>query len=155
MKQKKLRRIVDILILIVLVTCIIPLSARAINKSSNAYKINEIKELKVASDKSIKGFSDWQEQAKDFINKGNAGSKISTAEAIAAFVPIGRILVGIATIVLVVVGLIFGVKYMIAGANDKAQLKQKLIYYVISVVLVYGAVGIFSIVISVMNNILG
>ncbi len=155
MKQKKLKRIVDILILIVVVTCILPLSSRAINETSNAYEINEIRELKLASDKSITGFGDWVQQAKDFINKGNQGSKISTADAIAAFVPIGRILVGVATIVLVVVGLIFGVKYMIAGANEKAQLKQKLIYYIISVVLVYGAVGIFSIVIAVMNNLLG
>lgn len=153
MKLKHLKRIVDILILIILATCIIPLSSKAMNVSDKIYINDET--LKIASDKTISGFDDWQQQAKNFIEKGNSGLKINTTEAINAFLPIGRILVGIATIVLVVVGLIFGVKYMIAGANDKAQLKQKLIYYVISVVLVYGAVGIFSIVISVMNNLLG
>lgn len=91
---------------------------------------------------------------KEFIDKGSENAVISTDDAIDKFVPIGITLVGIATIVLVVVGLIMGVKYMIAGANEKAQLKQKLIYYVISVVLVYGATGIFALVIQVFNNIL-
>ena len=155
MKLKHLKKIVDILILIILATCIIPLSSKAMNVSDKVYINDETMTLKIASDKTISGFDDWQQQAKNFIEKGNSGIKVNTSEAIKAFLPIGRILVGIATIVLVVVGLIFGVKYMIAGANDKAQLKQKLIYYVISVVLIYGAVGIFSIVISVMNNIVG
>ena len=102
------------------------------------------------------GFSldDIFSAGKGFIDKGSQDAPISTDDAINAFVPVGITLVGIATIVLVVVGLIMGVKYMIAGANEKAELKQKLIYYVISVVLVYGATGIFALVIQVFNNIL-
>ena len=102
----------------------------------------------------ITGFDAWQDQAQGFIEKGNNGAKISIQEAITSFLPIGRILVGVASIVLVAVGGIFGVKYMLAGANEKAQMKEKLIFYVISIVLVYGAVGIFSIFVTVMNNIL-
>ena len=91
---------------------------------------------------------------KEFIDKGSKDTPISTEDAIDAFVPVGITLVGIATIVLVIVGLIMGVRYMIAGANEKAQLKQKLIYFVISVVLVYGATGIFALVIQIFNDIL-
>lgn len=102
------------------------------------------------------GFSldDIFSSGQQFIEKGSKNAVISTQDAIDNFIPIGVTLVGIATIVLVIVGLIMGVKYMIAGANEKAQLKQKLIYFVISVVLVYGATGIFAIVINVFNNIL-
>lgn len=99
-------------------------------------------------------FSEWAGDAKNFLDRGQEEQPITTQDAIEAFLPVGRILVGIATIVLVVVGLIFGVKYMIAGANDKAQLKQKLIYYIISIVLVYGAVGIFTLIVNVMNAII-
>ncbi len=99
-------------------------------------------------------FSDWQQQAEDFINRGKQNQTITTKDAITSLLPVGRLLVGIATIVLVIVGSIMGVKYMIAGANEKAQLKQKLIYYVISVVLVYGAIGIFTMVVGLMNSIL-
>ena len=67
-------------------------------------------------------FSEWAGDAKNFLDRGQEEQPITTQDAIDAFLPVGRILVGIATIVLVVVGLIFGVKYMIAGANDKAQL---------------------------------
>ncbi len=101
-------------------------------------------------------FSDWREQANEFFSRADESeSGISMAKAIEIFLPIGRVLVGIASIVLVVVGLIMGVKYMISGSNEKAQLKQKLIYYIISIVLVYGAVGIFSLIINIMNNISG
>ena len=102
------------------------------------------------------GFSldDIFEEGKGFIEKGSENAAISTTDAINSFVPVGLTLVGIATIVLVIVGLIMGVKYMIAGTNEKAQLKEKLIYYVISVVMVYGATGIFALVIQIFNNIL-
>lgn len=102
----------------------------------------------------VGSFSDWKGQADNFINRGEQQQTITTGDAISALLPVGRLLVGIATVVLVIVGSIMGVKYMIAGANEKAQLKQKLIYYVISVVLVYGAVGIFSLVVGLMNSIL-
>lgn len=91
---------------------------------------------------------------KEFIDRGSQNAVISTTDAINEFIPVGITLVGIATIVLIIVGLIMGVKYMIAGANEKAQLKQKLIYFIISVVLVYGATGIFALVIQIFNNIL-
>ena len=99
-------------------------------------------------------FSDWQQQADDFLNKGSQGTTIDTQTAIETFLPIGRVLVGIATVVLVIVGSIIGVKYMLAGADEKAKLKEKLIFYVISIVLVYGAVGIFTLVVNIMNGIL-
>ncbi len=116
---------------------------------------NESNQNNSQDNKGITSFSDWFKQATDFLKIGSAGAQITTDEAIESFIPIGRVLVGIATIVLVAVGGIMGVKYMMAGANDKAQMKEKLIYYVIAVVLVYGAVGIFSIVVNVMNNIFG
>lgn len=132
MKFTKVRKITKVLILTMIVLCLI-------GTCSNVF-----------------GFSldDIFSAGKEFIDKGSENAVISTDDAIDKFVPIGITLVGIATIVLVVVGLIMGVKYMIAGANEKAQLKQKLIYYVISVVLVYGATGIFALVIQVFNNIL-
>ena len=47
-----------------------------------------------------------------------------------------------------------GLKYMIGGTDQKANMKEKLIWYIISISLVYGAVGIFTIVVNIMNNIL-
>ena len=90
-------------------------------------------------------FGGMKGDADNFINKGTNGQKIT---------PIGNVLVLIATIVLVVVGMIMGLKYMIGGTDQKANMKEKLIWYIISIALVYGAVGIFTIVVNIMNNIL-
>lgn len=101
------------------------------------------------------GFGDLKGQGDSFIQKGSKNEQITENEIIAILVPIGRVLVQIATVVLVVVGMIFGVKYMMAGADEKAKLKEKLIWYIISIVLVYGAVGIFTIVRTVIESTLG
>lgn len=132
MKLTKVRKITKILILIMLILTLFGFCSK------------------------VCGFSldDIFKSGKEFIDKGSQDPQITTNDAIKAFIPVGVTLVGIATIVLVIVGLIMGVKYMIAGANEKAQLKQKLIYFVISVVLVYGASGIFAIVIQIFNDIL-
>jgi hypothetical protein len=79
---------------------------------------------------------------------------ITEGEAVAQLVPVGQILVGIASVVLVCVGLVMGAKYMWAGANERAQLKQKLIWYVISIVVVYGGIGIFLMLRQVMETVL-
>ncbi|CCY99217.1 unknown [Clostridium sp. CAG:793] len=99
-------------------------------------------------------FGGMKGDADNFINKGTNGQKITLQEAITKLVPIGNVLVLIATIVLVVVGMIMGLKYMIGGTDQKANMKEKLIWYIISIALVYGAVGIFTIVVNIMNNIL-
>lgn len=67
--------------------------------------------------------------------------------------PIASILLGAGIAVAIVTGLIMGVKYMLSGADEKAKLKEKLIWWVISVAVMFGAVAITNIVINVMNSI--
>ena len=95
-----------------------------------------------------------QQQAEDFIQRGKNEVKITQEEVIEQLVPIGRILVSVATVVLVVVGMILGVKYMIAGADEKAKLKEKLIWYAISIIFIFGAVSIYTVVTNVLEGIL-
>jgi hypothetical protein len=81
-------------------------------------------------------------------------SPISISDVITNFLPLGQVLVGFATGIIVIVGMIMGVKYMLAGANEKANLKEKLIWYIISIVLIYGAVGIATIVYNIVQAII-
>ena len=60
---------------------------------------------------------------------------------------------GIAVLVLLSVGAILGVKYMISGADERAKIKEKLIWYIVSAVLIFGAVAIFNIVINILNRV--
>ena len=90
--------------------------------------------------------------ADEFIKKGKDDEKIKPADVKAEVIPIANILVGIATVVFIVVGGILGVQYAFGGADQKAGIKQKLIWFVVAVVLVYGAVGIFNIAVTIFSQ---
>lgn len=70
----------------------------------------------------------------------------------AKFIPVGQVLVTIASIVLMIVTLIMAIKYLTANAEQKGKLKQQLIGLVVSVVVIYGAVGIWTIIQDIMKE---
>lgn len=81
-------------------------------------------------------------------NKDVSSSISTTAE---------RIVGTIATIlqVLAVCGIVaLGVKYMFAGASDKANIKQTLIYAVIGLILVFSASAVVKMVMKMGNDLL-
>ena len=92
--------------------------------------------------------------AQNFIKRGEDTEQISSEEAQKGLLGLGGILMSIGILVALVTGLILGVKYMISGADTKANLKQVLIWWVVGVVVVLGAIGIFNIVVRTMNNVL-
>lgn len=92
-------------------------------------------------------------EGKDFINKRSSQTPIKWDEIKKNILPIAHILVAIATVVFMIVGMIMGIKYMISGADERAGIKQKLIWLIIAMVLVYGATGIYNLVVDIMQNI--
>ena len=100
-------------------------------------------------------FGTIKSEGDDFISRGEGGSVLSISEVQDELFPVGGIMLGIATAVFIVVGLIMGVKYMIAGADEKAKLKEKLIWYVIAVIIAYGAVGLYNLAVTIMQGVLG
>lgn len=91
--------------------------------------------------------------ANQWLNEGASDSKISTDEAWEVLKPIGQILVAIGSVVLVICFMYLGIKYMSADPSGKADVKQKLIGLVIATVVIYGGIGLFTIIINVMNGI--
>ena len=89
-------------------------------------------------------------QGKKFVNSGNP--TISFNSVWNDIKPIAQIVMGIGLVVLVCVGSVLGVKYMIAGADDKAKVKQKLVWFCVAAALVVGATGIFNIVVEVASQ---
>lgn len=89
----------------------------------------------------------------EFVSKGNASSVITTDEAWEILKPIGQILVAVASVVLVIAYMYLGIQYMITDPGEKANIKQKLIGLVIATVLIYGATGLFAIIINLANSI--
>lgn len=106
-----------------------------------------------ASSSQMDSYSSINEKAKEFINRGSGKETISQQKVEQDLKPLAQILMGIAVLVLLSVGAILGVKYMISGADDRAKIKEKLIWYIVSAVLIFGAVAIFNIVINILNKV--
>ena len=105
------------------------------------------------SSSQMDSYSSINEKAKEFIDRGSKSETISQQKVEQDLKPLAQILMGIAVLVLLSVGAILGVKYMISGADDRAKIKEKLIWYIVSAVLIFGAVAIFNIVINILNKV--
>lgn len=116
--------------------------------------------------KSKAGFwSDIITQSSSFIQKGktaqrpNADGKIENINVIDAgdfnspMAQIFNALIAIATVIAVIVGGILGIKFMMASAEDKAQIKEALIPYVLGCAVIFGAYGIWKLVVTVLAQI--
>lgn len=89
----------------------------------------------------------------NFLNQGSTSSPITVDEAWNKLLPIAQVLIAIASVVLVIAYMYLGIQYMITDPQGKANIKQKLIGLVISTVVIYGGVGIFTIIITLFNSI--
>ena len=95
-----------------------------------------------------------KDQATSWINNGEELGKniLPSSDLQKTFVPIGQVLVAVATIVVLVVTIIMGIKYITANPEEKGKLKQQLIGLVVSIVVIYGAVGIWNLVQNIMKS---
>ncbi len=91
--------------------------------------------------------TDIYNQAGEFVNVSNPPIKFDSVWE--ELRPIASILMGIGLVVLVCVGSILGIKYMTSGVDEKANVKQKLIWFCVAAALIVGTTGIFNIVVEV------
>ena len=90
----------------------------------------------------------------DFIRKGSDGQNtIDVNQLRTDASSIFKILSTIGVILSVIIGGILGIKFMLASAEDKAQIKEMLIPYIVGCVVIYGAVTIWMIVVKIMEQI--
>ena len=96
----------------------------------------------------------WDDLVQDtFINKGKEKDVINSSDVATTIMPIAQALVAVAAGVLVVVTCIMGVKYATTtSAEAQAKLKKQLIGLVVSIVVVFGAHAIWTIVYNFMKN---
>lgn len=88
-----------------------------------------------------------------FIDAGKDGSaKIDKGSLQNASSSIYNILLICGMIVAVLIGAILGIKFMIGSVEEKAEIKAALVPFVIGCIVVFGAFGIWKIVVTVGNN---
>ena len=101
-------------------------------------------------------FPSWSElmqDGKNFLDKGE-NNNLSESQMQSVFLPMARILLSAGIIILVAVAMIMGVKYMFASPEEAAKLKQQLIGLVVSAIVIFGAVGIWTLVYQVLSSVL-
>lgn len=96
----------------------------------------------------------WIETGNNFINNGSKGENgLNTNAMRDAVMPIAQALVAIATVVLLVVTVVMGIKYMLTGSpEEKAKLKTQLIGLVVSIIVIFGAQIIWAAIYNFMIN---
>ena len=94
------------------------------------------------------------DQGDSFIKTGkrNAGSTMDPAKIQEASKNILGVLFPLAVAVTIIVGAFLGIKIMMSNIEDKSDAKKSLIPYAISCAVVYGALGIWRLTISIMSN---
>ena len=90
----------------------------------------------------------------DFINagKGDNTTSIDYGKLQNTSNEIYNILLTCAVIVAVIISAILGIKFMLGSMEEKAQIKEALIPFVIVCIVAFGAFGIWKIFITIGNN---
>lgn len=90
--------------------------------------------------------------AENFIKSGESSSEINTKMLNSTSNFLYNLLLGIGIITAVGVGIALGIKYMVGSIDEKAELKQVLIGYLVSCIVVFGAFGIWKLVIEILDS---
>ena len=99
----------------------------------------------------LSGDALWQD-GRDFINKGSQNSPISAQKIGEILTPLANILLAIGTVVVVIVGVVMGIKYVTSPPDAQGKLKTQLVGLFISTVVLYGAYGIWTISYNILKD---
>ncbi len=115
---------------------------------SNAYCMPK-EEMKLASDLSVDNI---MSDADDFIKDGEATYDINESALGDTSKFLYNLLLGVGIIVAVGVGIVLGIKYMTGSLEEKADLKETLLGYAVSCLVVFGAFGIWKLAVTVFSS---
>lgn len=90
---------------------------------------------------------------KDFLNLGSGGfSDWNAYEIELSFSGIIDFLWGIGLLVIFVSTVVLGIKYMLVNPDEKSRIKQATTPYIIGVIVIFGAVTIWKLVIDILEG---
>lgn len=101
-----------------------------------------------ALDDIISAGESWVETGKEHAGIGLSSEKLKDASN-----SLYNALLAIATIVAVLVGAILGIQYMSAGVEKKVEVKESLFPYFISCIVIFGSLGIWKLVVTILGEI--
>lgn len=101
----------------------------------------------------MNGLDDIIKRGDDFVNQGNISNAIVENNVKETSDGIFAIVVVIGIIVAIVAAVIIGMQFVTASVAEKAQLKEKLIPLIVGAAIIFGAVGIWRLVVDVLQSV--
>ena len=91
--------------------------------------------------------------AQDFIRAGGVtDEQINSGELKNTSDYVFNALLAVAIVAAVIIGMIIGIQFMISGVDERAKVKEALVPYAISCVVIFGAFGIWKLAVNIMNG---
>ena len=100
----------------------------------------------------INSFSGWADDAKTFLSKADQTATFDENKLASASNEVYGMLSSVGMVASVIVGIILGIKYMMASVEEKANVKESLTPYFIGCIVVFGAFGIWKLVINTFSG---
>ena len=91
--------------------------------------------------------------ADNFISGADTNGTISQSNMQNTIDLIYNVLLGIGLIVAVVCGIVLGIQLMVSSAEGQAQIKEKLFPYVTGCVIIFGAFGIWKLIMILLGSV--
>lgn len=95
--------------------------------------------------------SDIIQGADGFITSGSSTDVIATDKLKSASDIIYNILLILGTIIAVIVGAVLGIQFIMGSVEQKAKVKDSLIPFIVGCVVIFGAFGIWKLVITILR----
>ena len=89
---------------------------------------------------------------KSFINSSKGDIEIDSSKLSKTSSSIYNILLMVSFVVVAVIGITLGMKFMLAGVEEKADVKKSLVIFLIGCIVVYGAFGIWKVLVTALNS---
>ncbi len=101
----------------------------------------------------INGLDDIINRGDNFVNQGDPNNAISENNVKEVSDGIFAIVVVIGIVVAIVAAVVIGVQFVTASVEEKAQLKEKLIPLLVGAAIIFGAVGIWRLVVNILQGV--
>ena len=101
---------------------------------------------------SVKACDNIIDGADNFVNTGKGSNEINDTKLKEGSDLLFNSLLTIGTVAAVIVGAVLGIQFMVGSVEQKAKIKDSLIPYVAGCIVIFGAFGIWKLVITILNN---
>lgn len=98
------------------------------------------------------GFGDIWNIGSDFLDAGASGNNLNAVELKDSITGLVDFLWGLGVMIIFISTIVLGIRYMLVLPNEKSRIKQATTPWIIGVVIIFGALTIWKLVIGILDG---